>query len=132
LDTSSKANSKTTKPVKRTNADRAVKVKPTLSTKTCTVTAKPVGKSDATPKDDVQTSHNKQSNNINANSSASVPATAGDPNDCSIADYCAMCNETADDRSIRCDICNCLVHSMCFGICDNVVDKLLDTVQYAG
>ena len=63
-----------------------------------------------------------------------MPATAVGVDDCSILDYCAMCNEPADDRSIRCDICNSLVHIMYCGISDNVVDKLLDIglVQYAG
>lgn len=134
-DTSTRANSKTTKPAKRTNADRSVKAKPTGSQNSRTttpVTAKPVDKRNATTKDDAGKSQNKPSSNTNANSSASVPATAVGVNDCSVLDYCAMCKEPADDRSIRCDICHSLVHGMCCSISDNVVDKLLDIVQYAG
>jgi len=126
-DTSTRANSKTTKPAKRTNADRSVKAKPTVSQNSRTtmpVTTKPVDKRNATTKDDARKSQNKPSSNTNANSSASVPATAVGVNDCSILDYCAMCNEPA----VRRDICHSLVHSMCCGISDNVVDKLLDIV----
>ena len=55
--------------------------------------------------------------------------------DCSMAaDHCPLCDESVEssDSSLKCDICDCLVHHRCTGLDFDVFTKLLDIVQMTG
>jgi len=48
------------------------------------------------------------------------------------AEYCPICNEPATEQSIRCHICNCLIHHVCSGIPADVMGVFLDIVDNTG
>jgi len=61
---------------------------------------------------------------LNADCNVGNPTTTN-----AIVDNCAVCNEAADECSIKCVICDCLVHGMCSGVSDDIVEKLLEIMS---
>ena len=65
---------------------------------------------------------------LNADCNVGNPTTTNATTN-AIVDNCAVCNEPADECSVKCVICDCLVHGMCSGVSDDIVEKLLEIIS---